>query len=129
VSVEVGWVRALAPAKVNLWLQLRGRRADGYHELDSGLLALELADGLEARVRHEAGVRLEIEGPFATPDVPADERNLAWRAAAAALEALGERRGIALRLVKNVPSQSGLGAGSRLGGSAAGGRFCSRRQS
>ena len=107
-----GWVRALAPAKVNLWIDVLERRADGYHELDTGLLALELADTLEARARPEAGVRLELGGPFATPDVPSDERNLAWRAAAACLEVLGERRGVELRLVKNVPSQAGLGAGS-----------------
>jgi 4-diphosphocytidyl-2-C-methyl-D-erythritol kinase len=112
VSAAGGWVRALAPAKVNLWLDVLARRADGFHELDTGLLALELADELEARVAPEPGVRLEVAGRFASADIPRDERNLAWRAAAACLEALGEDRGLELRLTKNVPSRAGLGAGS-----------------
>jgi 4-diphosphocytidyl-2-C-methyl-D-erythritol kinase len=106
------WVRALAPAKVNLWLDVLGRRDDGYHEIDTGLLALDLADELEARVRPERGVALDVRGPFAADDVPRDERNLAWRAAQSFLDALGETRGMELRLVKNVPSQAGLGGGS-----------------
>ena len=112
MSGASGWVRALAPAKVNRWLDVLGKRADGYHELDTGLLALELADEIEARVRPDRGVVLDVSGPFATDDVPRDERNLAWRAAQGCLDALGETRGIELRLVKNVPSQAGLGAGS-----------------
>jgi 4-diphosphocytidyl-2-C-methyl-D-erythritol kinase len=112
MSAPSGWVRALAPAKVNLWLDVLGRRADGYHEIDSGLLALELADEVEARAVPERGVALDVSGPFASPDVQRDERNLAWRAAQGCLDALGESRGIELRLVKNVPSQAGLGAGS-----------------
>jgi 4-diphosphocytidyl-2-C-methyl-D-erythritol kinase len=112
VSAPGGWARTLAPAKVNLWLDVLARRPDGYHELDTGLLALELADEVEARATDEPGVRLELAGPFASADVPSDERNLAWRAAAACLEALGETRGVELRLTKNVPSQAGLGAGS-----------------
>jgi 4-diphosphocytidyl-2-C-methyl-D-erythritol kinase len=112
MSSASGWVRALAPAKVNLWLDVLGKRDDGYHEIDTGLLALELADEIEVRVRPERGVALDVRGPFATDDVPRNERNLAWRAAQECLDAFGETRGIELRLVKNVPSQAGLGAGS-----------------
>jgi 4-diphosphocytidyl-2-C-methyl-D-erythritol kinase len=112
VSGVGDWVRIPAPAKVNLWLEVLARRPDGYHELDTGLLALELADEVAARARSEPGVRLELAGRFASADVPCDERNLAWRAAAACLDRLEETRGIELRLVKNVPSRAGLGAGS-----------------
>ena len=76
----------LAPAKVNLWLRVLGRRADGFHELDTGMLALDLADELEVEPRAEPGIELAVEGPFASPDVPRDERNLAWRAARLALD-------------------------------------------
>lgn len=106
------WVRALAPAKVNVWLDVLGVRPDGFHEIDSGLLALELADELAARARPQSGVTLGLSGPFASEDIPRDERNLAWRAAEQCLAELGEKRGVELRLCKNVPSQAGLGAGS-----------------
>ncbi len=112
------WVRALAPAKVNPWLEVLARRADGYHELDTALLALELADRVAVRARAEPGVALRVFGEHATADVPADERNLAWRAAAAVLDAAraadAERapRGLELELEKRVPSCAGLGGGS-----------------
>lgn len=116
--MSAGVVTQLAPAKVNLWLRVLARRADGYHELETLMLALELADVLRARATHHGQVELEVRGPLATSDIPADERNLAWRAAAAALErgrALGElgpSHGVALELEKHVPSRAGLGGGS-----------------
>ena len=112
MSDRAGWVRALAPAKVNLWLDVLGQRADGFHELDTGLLALDLHDVVEARARAQSGVVLDVLGPSASADIPRDARNLAWRAAEACLAALGEERGVELRVHKNVPSQAGLGAGS-----------------
>lgn len=118
MSVAPRRVRALAPAKVNLALALLGRRADGYHELDTWMLALELADELELVREDVPGLRITLEGPFASADIPRDERNLAARAALALLAAARARgtctagEGLALRLVKNVPSQAGLGAGS-----------------
>lgn len=105
-------VRALAPAKLNLFLEITGRRADGYHTLDTWMLALALHDEVRVELRAEAGVTLRVSGPHATADVPADERNLVWRAAQATLAALGETRGVAIELEKHVPSQSGLGGAS-----------------
>ncbi len=109
---SAGWVRALAPAKVNLWLDVLLRGDDGYHQVDTGMVALDLCDALEARASPEPGVRLEVFGRCASSDVPPDARNLASRAAAAYLEKVGSARGIELRLEKRVPSRSGLGAGS-----------------
>jgi len=110
-------VRALAPAKVNLSLEVLGRRADGYHELVTLMAALELADELEVRARSEPGIALAVVGPCASADVPRDARNLAWRAAAAVLERRrgGGRpgvRGVELVLSKRLPSGAGLGGGS-----------------
>jgi 4-diphosphocytidyl-2-C-methyl-D-erythritol kinase len=105
-------VRVHAPAKVNLWLDVLARRADGFHEIDTGLVALEWGDEAAARARNAPGVELSVEGPAASADVPRDGTNLAARAAALALEALGARTGIELRLTKRVPSRAGLGAGS-----------------
>jgi 4-diphosphocytidyl-2-C-methyl-D-erythritol kinase len=106
-----GWTRALAPAKVNPWLVVRGRRDDGYHELDTGMLAIDLFDEVWARPRREPGLSLAL-GEGASSDVPADERNLAWRAASAVLESSGAEAGVELRLVKRIPSRAGLGGGS-----------------
>lgn len=110
-------VRALAPAKVNLSLEVLGRRADGYHELVTLMAALELADELEVRPRAAAGIALTVEGPCASADVPRDARNLAWRAAAAVLgrrdcRGGGDAQGVELALSKRIPSGAGLGGGS-----------------
>lgn len=108
---------ARAPAKLNLWLGIRGRREDGYHELATLMLALELGDALEAEVVEGSAVTLEVTGPAASPDIPLDGRNLAVRAAEAVREHLAAERGapapgLRLRLEKRVPSQAGLGGGS-----------------
>ncbi len=110
-------VRVLAPAKINLTLELRGRRADGFHELRTHLLALELADELRVATRPGEGVALEVSGLGAGGEVPGDEENLAWRAAAVALAAAREAglaRGVGLtvELVKRIPAQAGLGGAS-----------------
>lgn len=107
-------IRVRAPAKVNLTLAVLGRRPDGYHELDSVMMALELADVLTAEPGGE-GCTLVLGGPAAA-GVPGDETNLALRSAHA-VRALAERRGRApegvhLALEKHVPAMAGLGGGS-----------------
>jgi 4-diphosphocytidyl-2-C-methyl-D-erythritol kinase len=120
VKDPAGWVRALAPCKVNPWLFVRQKRPDGYHEVDLGFLALDLCDRIAVRaVPGGDGVRgIEVGGPEAGPDVPRDATNLAWRAAAAVLAlargagAVREPLALELRLEKHVPSGAGLGGGS-----------------
>ena len=106
-NAEAGWTTR-APAKVNLDLRMRGRRADGYHLLSTVLQSVALADVLALR---------PSPGPFRLscdmPGVPTDARNLAWRGAAAMAGMLG----IALdrwhlHIDKHVPSEAGLGGGS-----------------
>ena len=110
--------RGLAPAKLNLWLAIRGRRPDGFHELATLMLALDLADELTVRATTERrGTSLTLGGPVASPDIPLDGRNLVVRAAEAVRASLEERTGVdapglELELVKRVPSQAGLGGGS-----------------
>ncbi len=105
-----------APAKVNLTLAVLGRRPDGYHELDSVMMALELGDELVAEASSGAsGCTLELRGPAAA-GVPSDATNLALRSALA-VRALAAARGlrpagVRLTLTKHVPAQAGLGGGS-----------------
>ncbi len=99
----------LAPAKVNLYLHLCGRRADGYHLLDSLVVFPAIGDRLS--VATAAALSLEAEGPFA-PGVPTDEGNLVLRAASALARQHGIAAGAAIRLVKNLPIASGIGGGS-----------------
>ena len=93
-------VELLAPAKLNLWLEVLGRRPDGYHEIDSCLVAIDLCDTV--RVTPAATTSVSVEGLAA----PTDESNLAWRAAAA----LGTPARI--HIVKRIPPGAGLGGGS-----------------
>jgi 4-diphosphocytidyl-2-C-methyl-D-erythritol kinase len=106
------WI-GLAPAKVNLGLRVLAKRADGFHDLRTRMLAVEVCDRVELSARDEPGVDLALSGPFAQ-GVPPDARNLAWRAAASLLRLAPPTPpgGIALRLEKQVPAQAGLGGGS-----------------
>ena len=99
-----------APAKVNLFLHVTGRRADGYHLLDSLAVFGPAADALEASPA--GALTLSVDGPFGA--ALADEAdNLVLRAARVLSEAAGGApRGAALRLVKRLPVASGIGGGS-----------------
>ena len=96
-----------APAKINWYLSIKRRRPDGYHDLETGMQKLELADLLHMSVG-EKGVRLSCPGT----DLPEDHRNLAYRAAEAFLSASGEPCGVNIVLEKKIPVAAGLGGGS-----------------
>jgi len=98
-----------APAKLNLYLHVVGRRADGYHELDSLVAFATVADVVSAAPAER--LTLRIDGPFAA-SAPGDETNLVLRAARALAAAAGVERGAALTLTKNLPAAAGLGGGS-----------------
>ncbi len=102
-----------APAKINLFLHVTGRRADGYHLLESLFVYLDLADRLEARVLPPgARDRLAVSGPTGAALADAGADNLVLQA----LRALRSRHPalppLALRLEKNIPVAAGLGGGS-----------------
>jgi 4-diphosphocytidyl-2-C-methyl-D-erythritol kinase len=94
-----------APAKVNLFLHVTGRRADGYHLLESLAVFPAMGDRLEATPADD--LTLEITGPFGGT-LAAEPDNLVLRAA----RALAPGEGAALRLIKNLPVASGIGGGS-----------------
>jgi 4-diphosphocytidyl-2-C-methyl-D-erythritol kinase len=96
-----------APAKLNLFLHVTGRRADGYHELQTLFQLLDLTDTIAISLRAD-GVIERAEGP---KDVPA-QSDLAVRAAQALKAASGTPLGATLRVLKRIPQGGGLGGGS-----------------
>lgn len=102
-------MRHAAAAKLNLYLHVTGRRADGYHLLDSLVAFAGVHDTLIAR--ESAELALGVEGPQAA-GLAADESNLVLQAARKLREASGARAGAAITLFKTLPVASGIGGGS-----------------
>lgn len=96
-----------APAKLNLFLHITGRRPDGYHELQTAFQLLDFADSIEIEPTGDSAIT-RLEGPTG---VPADE-DLAVRAARALKVATGTGRGARLKVHKRIPMGGGLGGGS-----------------
>lgn len=95
------------PAKVNLFLRVLAREANGYHGIETLFCRVALHDTLEA-ARTDGGIQLAVAGA----DVGPAEENLAWRAADAVLAATGRRFGVSMTLTKRIPARAGLGGGS-----------------
>lgn len=93
-------------AKVNLTLEVLGKRADGYHEIATVMQAVDLSD----RITLDDADDLELRST--SVEVPTDGRNLALRAAAALREAAGLGQGVRIGLDKRIPVAAGLGGGS-----------------
>lgn len=96
-----------APAKLNLRLKVIGRRPDGYHELVSLMVPIDICDSLEFHVIPK-GIELAWEGL----PVPVDEHNLVRKAAAAFFDRSGVSEGISVKVTKNIPISAGMGGGS-----------------
>jgi len=105
-------VRLLAPAKVNLFLRVHGRREDGFHEIETLFQAIGLADVLEVSIEpgrvDGADLALHVSGA----DLGSPDRNLAWRAARAFLTETGADVRVRVALEKRIPAGAGLGGGS-----------------
>lgn len=100
-------MQILSPAKINLFLQITGKRADGYHELVSLMCCVSLYDKLD--LQFGAGrIQIECQDPL----VPRDETNLAHRAATVFFDALKKREGVKIFIEKHIPVAAGLGGGS-----------------
>jgi 4-diphosphocytidyl-2-C-methyl-D-erythritol kinase len=97
-----------AHAKLNLFLRVLAREADGYHGLETVFCLVDLADELRAERREGRGVTIEVQGA----DVGPAADNLAVRAAAGVLAATGDRFAVHLTLTKRIPVRAGLGGGS-----------------
>lgn len=95
-----------APCKVNVSLRVLGRREDGFHEVDTVMVPLELCDVLEFSPASSLGMSCDA------PGVPVDERNLVMKAARLMERELGRPMPWHIHLVKKVPHGAGLGGGS-----------------
>lgn len=96
-------------AKVNLTLDVLDKREDGYHNLKSVMQTISVRDDIE--------IDLDTGKPWKLlcdkEDIPTDENNLAWKAARVYFDRIGkEPNGIEIRIIKRIPTQSGLGGGS-----------------
>ncbi|HHY09514.1 MAG TPA: 4-(cytidine 5'-diphospho)-2-C-methyl-D-erythritol kinase [Firmicutes bacterium] len=101
-------IKLLAHAKVNLTLDVVGRRNDGYHLLESVMQSISLADQITLSKR-QGGISLQVKG---AKNLSADETNTAWRAAAAFFARRGIEPGVCIELEKKIPIAAGLGGGS-----------------
>ncbi|MBH64026.1 MAG: 4-(cytidine 5'-diphospho)-2-C-methyl-D-erythritol kinase [Alphaproteobacteria bacterium] len=104
-------VRCRAPAKINLYLHVLGRRSDGYHDIDSLIVFAGVSDQVSVSRSQRPGLRMA--GPFAHDMETMDwANNLVVVAARALSEVCGESPSVALSLQKNLPVAAGLGGGS-----------------
>lgn len=97
-----------AYAKINLSLDITGRREDGYHTLDTVMQSVTLADRVTA-VLTETG---EITLTCTKPHIPTDGKNTAFRAAQLFLDSTGLDFGVKIHIEKHIPDEAGLGGGS-----------------
>ncbi len=119
--------RTSPPAKLNLFLEILGRRDDGFHELDTVMVAVDWRDELQLQSTPEPGISLEVDwlpsreavakqlgvaSDDALLDVPTDESNLVHRALKLINEVTGYAGGWSVRLGKRIPSGAGMGGAS-----------------
>jgi 4-diphosphocytidyl-2-C-methyl-D-erythritol kinase len=126
------------PSKVNLFLEVLGRRSDGYHDLETIMMATSLSDRLRFAPRVDSQICLHLSQPNRSSNVwcgmnqprepvsennisqvpldpspiPTDSNNLVWRALDQVQQAFGIRRGMDVWLNKFIPTQAGMGGGS-----------------
>ena len=112
-------LRVAAPAKINLYLRVTGRRSDGYHLLDSLAAFADVHDTL--LLAPADGLDLAVEGPFAGELGEDAGENLVLRAARRLAEAAGVPARARITLVKRLPVASGIGGGSSDAAAALGG--------
>ena len=96
-----------APAKVNLSLKIAGKRADGFHEIETFIAPVSLADTLKIEAQG-SGIDFRCDDP----SIPPGEENLVVRAAKAFFDATKQKGGVAIKLQKKIPHGAGLGGGS-----------------
>ena len=100
-------MKILSPAKINLFLQVTGKRPDGYHELFSLMCCLDLFDVIFLQ---PGGQKIEIDA--SNSQIPLDETNLVHKAATLFLKKLKVTDGLSIRIEKSIPVAGGLGGGS-----------------
>lgn len=104
----MGSITLLSPAKVNLTLEVLGRRPDGYHEIRSLMQPVDLFDEVTVTTTDGEGIELSSSGI----EIPEGKDNLAWKAADVYLRECGLETGVSISIKKRIPPGSGLGGGS-----------------
>ncbi len=97
----------LSPAKINLFLEVIGRRPDGYHEIESVMQLVDLCDRVHL-ARRPRGIQVSVVGA----ELPLGRGNLAYDAAALLMKRAGLRGGVHICVEKRIPVAAGLGGGS-----------------
>jgi len=108
MQMIAGGVEAFAPAKLNLFLEVLGRRRDGYHEIETLMVVLDLGDRLSFEDDPRGMISLRCD----EPTIPVGDGNLVVRAARRLKEEAGGIRGARIALQKAIPAEAGLGGGS-----------------
>ena len=115
MSKKAGKMKLRAPAKINLFLEVLGRRANGYHDIRSILVPVNIYDDLEISAAPRGVTTIIAKGSLvSSPDLsPArNGDNLATRAAQMLKDFTGHRGGVVIKLTKRIPIGGGLGGGS-----------------
>ena len=101
-------MRLRALAKINLGLDVVGKRADGYHEVRMIMQTIQMYDVLEIQKKEEPGISLTTNIPY----VPTDERNLVYKAAKMLMDEFRVKEGLSMNLEKFIPVAAGMAGGS-----------------
>ncbi len=96
-----------SPAKINLFLQIIGKRPDGYHDIHSLMCCITLYDKIYFNF-NTSNIRVSCSHP----EVPEDKSNIAHKAARCFFQSLGSKHGVSINIEKNIPVAAGLGGGS-----------------
>ena len=101
-------MRLRALAKINLGLDILGKREDGYHEVRMIMQTIQMYDVLEIKKKKAPGISLSVNNP----NIPCDERNLVYKAAKLLMDEFQVKGGVTIRLEKFIPVAAGLAGGS-----------------
>ncbi len=104
---RINGISVKAPAKINLFLEILGKRNDGYHEIETVMQEIDLFDYLRFE-EIEEGIRLKCKDK----SIPLNENNLVHKAAELILRECGIKKGILIHIDKRIPVGAGLGGGS-----------------
>jgi 4-diphosphocytidyl-2-C-methyl-D-erythritol kinase len=107
MTTEMQSMQIRAPAKINLSLQILGRRADGFHEIETFIAPISLYDEIEIEKKGHS-----IDFQCDDPSIPVGKGNLVVRAIEVFSAATGSSTGVSIRLRKRIPHGAGLGGGS-----------------
>ena len=101
-------MRLRAMAKINLALDVLGRRPDGYHDVRMIMQTISMYDALDIQIKKEPGIELSTNLPY----VPADSHNLAYKAADLLMQEFHIKEGLQIHLEKFIPVSAGMAGGS-----------------